>query len=109
MTTTPKALFEAKFAEAADTPQYTAVNCKTSIDKLTATNTGAANETLTLNVIPSGGAVAASNAITVQIAPGKTWPFPETIGHILEAGDAISTKASTANKIWIRGSGREFT
>ena len=108
MTTTPKALFEAKFAEATETVQYAANNCKTSIDKLTATNTGVANETITVHLLPPAGAAAASNAIVKQLAPGVTWPFPEIVGHYLEAGGAISTIASTANKIWIRGSGREF-
>lgn len=109
MTTTPKVAFEAKFAEAAETEQYKATNCKASIDKLSATNTDIVNQTLTVHLVPPGGAAGPSNAITKQIAPGATWPFPEIVGHTLESGGAISTIASVASKVWIRASIREFT
>lgn len=109
MTTTIKALIEAKFAESAETPQYTSDNCKTAIDKFTATNITGANATLTVHVVPSGGGPVTSNAIVKVIAPGATWTFPEIVGHSLEAGDFLSTLASTANAIWIRASGRQFT
>jgi hypothetical protein len=109
MTTTPKALFEAKFAEVTETSQYAANNCKASIDKLTATNVGTSNETITFHIIPPAGTLGPSNAVTKQLAPGATWPFPELVGHILENGGALSSSASNVGKIWIRGSGREFS
>lgn len=109
MTTTPKVLFESKLAESAETVQYTATNCKASIDKLTAANVSGANVTLTVHLVPPAGAAGPANAIIKQIAPGTTWPFPSVIGHILEAGGAISTIASVAGAVSIRASGREFT
>lgn len=108
MTTTPKVLIPPKLAETAETTQYTSDNCKTAIDKFTAVNTGGANATLTVHLVPSGGAAAVSNAIAKTIAPGVTWAFPELVGHLLESGDVISTIAS-ANTISIRASGRQFT
>lgn len=108
MTTTLKVLIPAKVAETAETTQYTAANCKATIDKFTATNTGGANATLTVHLVTAGGSVATSHTISKTIAPGVTWPFPELVGHSLEAGDAISTIAS-ANTISMRASGREIT
>lgn len=111
MTTTPKVLIQPKLAEVAETVQYpltAADSAKTSVDKFTAVNTGAANATLTVHLVPAGGAAAASNAFTKVVPPGTTWTFPEIVGHVLEAGDVISTIAS-ANTISIRASGRQFT
>ena len=108
MTTTLKALIQAKFAETAETPQYQSENCKTSIDKFTAVNTTAANATLTVHLVPSGGAAGTNNAYSKTIPPGGSWPFPDLVGHVLEPGDTISTIAS-ANGISIRASGRQFT
>lgn len=109
MTTTIKALIEAKFAETVETAQYPSNDCKTAIDKLTVTNVSAANATITVHLVPAGGAAGTSNAIVKVIAPGATWTAPEIVGHNLEAGDAVSTIASVANALWIRASGRQFT
>ncbi|MDK6077939.1 hypothetical protein [Massilia varians] len=110
MTTTPKVLIGAKFAEAAETVQYTSENGKTAIDKFTATNRSANAATLTVRLIPVGGAAAESNAVSKTIQPGQTWPFPDSlVGHNMESGDKISTLASAANAISIRASGRVFT
>lgn len=111
MTTTPKALIEAKFAEAAETPQYTSTNCKTSIDKFTGTNVTALNATIAVSIVPAAGAAGPLNRITFTktIAPGKIDLFPELVGHILESGDFISTLAGTASAIVIRATGRQFT
>jgi hypothetical protein len=111
MTTTPKVLIQPKLAEVTETVQYPTTPAdavKTAIDKFTATNTGGANATLTVHLVPSGGAAGAANAFTKTIAPGASWPFPELVGHVLEAGDAISTIASVAT-VSIRASGRQFT
>lgn len=108
MTTTPKVLIQPKLAEIAETLQYTSDNCKTAIDKLTAVNTGAANVTITVHLVPSGGAAGVANAFSKTLAAGASWPFPDVVGHVLETGDTISTIASAAT-ISIRASGRQFT
>ncbi len=111
MPTTPAVLCEAKLAEIVDTQQYLSDNCNTSIDKLTATNVTGVNATLTVNLVPPGGAVGAANTTTFTktVAPGKPYTFPEVVGHILASGGTLWTKAGTASALSIRASGRKFT
>jgi len=111
MTVTVKNIIPAKQAEAVQTAQYTANNCKTIIDKATVTNTSAANATLSVNLVASGGAAGAGNLIVSAraIAPGETYTCPELVGQSLEPGGFISTLASTAAALTIRASGREIT
>lgn len=111
MTTTPKALIQPKLAEIIETVQYpitAADGVKTAIDKFTAVNTGADNATITVHLVPKGGAAGPANAFSKTLPPGGSWPFPNIVGHVLEAGDFISTIASVAT-ISIRASGRQFT
>jgi len=111
MTVTVKVLIPAKQAESSQTTQYTAVNCKTIIDKFTATNTSAANVTIGVNLVTSGGAAGVDNLIVDSraIAPDETYTFPELVGQVLEPGGFISTIASAATSLTIRASGREIT
>ena len=106
-----KVLIPPKQAEASQTTQYTAVNCKTIIDKATVTNTSAANATLSVNLVTSGGSAGVSNLIVDAraIAPDETYTLPELVGQVLEPGGFISTLASTASALTIRFSGREIT
>lgn len=108
-TTVPKALIESKLAEDALTQQYIAVNCKTAIDKLTAVNITGGNVSMIVYLVPSGGTASTANQLpTVNIAAGKSWSFPDAIGHILEPGDSIWTDPGAAASINIRASGREI-
>jgi hypothetical protein len=112
MTVTAKTLLEAKFAENAQTTQYTVpAGTRTIVDKFTATNVTGASATLVINVVPSAGTAGSSNIITQTktIASGATEVFPEQVGQILNAGDFISTLAGTASALVIRISGREIT
>jgi vancomycin resistance protein YoaR len=111
MTVTVKNLIPAKQAENVQTTQYTASNCKAIIDKFTATNTSAANVSLSVNLVGNGGGAGASNLIvdTRVIAPDETFTFPELVGHVIESGGFISTIASAATSLTIRASGREIT
>jgi hypothetical protein len=105
-----KVLIPAKAAENTQTAQYTAVNCRTVIDKFTATNTSASNATLSVNLIPDGGSASNGNLIvkTISIAVGQTYTFPELVGQVLDSGSFISTIASAASALTIRASGREI-
>lgn len=105
-----KTIIPAKQAEAVQTAQYTAVNCRTIIDKFTATNTAAGNVTINVNLITSGGTAGDSNLIvdTRAIAPNETYTFPELVGQVLDPGGIISTIASAATSLTIRASGREI-
>jgi hypothetical protein len=111
MAVTPKVLIPPKQAEAAQTAQYTATNVRAIIDKFTVTNTSAGNETISINLVTSGGTAGAANLIidTRTIAPDETYTCPELVGHVLEAGGFISTLASAATSLTIRCSGREVT
>jgi hypothetical protein len=111
MAVTVKNIIPPKQAEAAQTAQYTAVACKTIIDKFTVTNTSAANVTFSTNLIPVSGTAGNSNLIlkTRTIVPAETYQCPELVGQVLEAGGFISTLAGTATALTITASGREIT
>lgn len=111
MAVTAKPIISAKYAENAQTTQYVATNCRTVIDKFTATNTSASNATLSINIVAAAGAAGATNLImkTRSIAPLETYTCPEVVGHALEPNGFISTLASAASAIVIRCSGREIT
>ena len=110
MTVTVKTLIAAKDAEAVQTTQYTATNCRAIIDKFTATNTTAGALTLSVNLVTLAGTAGATNLIVKlkSIAAGETYSFPEVVGHVLDAGGFISTVAS-ATGMTIRSAGREVT
>lgn len=109
MTTTSKPLITAQYAANAQTTYYTAgAGVRTILDKFTAYNGTAGAVSLTVNLVPSGGAVAAANVQVVKsVAGGETYTFPEIVGHVLEPGGLISTLAGAATSLVIRVSGRE--
>lgn len=111
MTITAKCLIESKFAANSDHTEYPAFTGHTIIDKFTATNTDGSSQTISVNIIPSGGSVGASNLITsaLSITAGASVDLPELKNHILNPGDVISCVASIASKVVIRASGREVT
>lgn len=111
MTTTAKVFIAPKEAESVQTTQYTAINCKGIIDKFTATNNGTQNETISVNLVNSGGSVGDANLIVKEraIAVNETYTFPELVGQLLESGSFVSTIASNPNVLTIRANGREIT
>lgn len=111
MAVTPKALIIAKQAEATDTLQYTAVNCKAIVDKFSVTNTTASAATITVNIVPAGGSSAAGNTIVSakSVAAGETYLCPEMVGQIIDTNAMIYTTAGTASALTIAASGREVT
>ena len=111
MAVTVKSLVPAKQVEATQVTQYTAVNCKTIIDKFTATNTSASNVTMSVNLVASAGSPGTSNLIVDAraIAPDECYTFPELVGQVLEPGGTISTIASAATSLTMQVSGREIT
>jgi hypothetical protein len=112
MSVLAKPLFNAKFAKSSAEVEYTAPNeTRTIVDKFTATNTDSGALTLTVHLVPSGGAVATSNMIlkAYSIAAGVTFDCTELKNQILNGGDFISIFASSADKVVIRASGREIS
>ena len=111
MTVVIKALVPAKQAENAQTTQYTAVLCKTIVDKFTVTNTSSSNVTLSVNLVASGGSPGNSNLIikAETIAPNECRALSQLAGKVIEPGGFISTIASAATSLTIEASGREIT
>lgn len=111
MAITVKNIIPRKFAEAAQTAQYTATDCKTVIDKFTVTNNSAATRTFSANLVPNGGAAITENRVinTRSIAAGECYLCPELIGQVIEDGGFISTIASAASALTISAAGREIT
>lgn len=110
MAITVKNIIPRKFAENSQTVQYTASGCKTVIDKFTVTNNSAANVSLSINLIPSGGSASTANRVlnTRLIAVGECYICPEIVGQVIEDGGFISTLASAASSLTISASGREI-
>jgi hypothetical protein len=111
MTVTVKVLVPAKFAENAQTTQYTANGVTAIIDKFTATNISASAATISVNLVTVTGSAGNTNLITKTktLQASEVYTFPELVGQVLGAGDFISTIAGTASAINIRVSGREVT
>jgi hypothetical protein len=106
-----KNIIPRKFAENAQTGQYTAVNAKAVIDKFTATNVTAAPVTINVHLVAGGGSAGTSNVVVFNkaIQVGETYTFPELVGQLLEGGGFISTVASAASALVISATGREIT
>lgn len=111
MTVKVENIIPAKYAEATQTTQYTAVNRKTIIDKFTITNVSASAATFSCNLVLDSSSASNSNLVikTKSIAAGETYVCPELVGHTLNEGSFISTIASAADSLVIRASGREIT
>jgi len=106
-----KNIIPRKQAEDVQTTQYTAVNCKTIIDKFTVTNTSSAPVLFSVNLVAASGTASVSNLVLKQrsVAPNETYMCPELVGQTLEPGGFISTLASAAGSLTISASGREIT
>jgi hypothetical protein len=111
MTTIVRNIIARKQAEDSQTTQYTAINCKTIIDKFTATNTTASPVTISVNLVPTAGSVSADNTVVYNksIQAGETYSFPELVGQVLEPGGFISTIANAGAALTLSATGREIT
>ena len=112
MSVQAKSLFNPLQIAAAETTQYAApTGTRTILDKFTGTNTTAGAQTITVKLVQSGGSVGAANTIVSAktIAPGECYTFPELVGHVLNAGDFLSTLCSAGAAITVRASGREIS
>lgn len=111
MAVVARTLFEPLQAQNVETTQYTSTGVRTIIDKFTGTNTTAGAVSLTVKLVASGGTAGAGNTIVSakSLAAGECYTFPEVVGHVLEAGDFISTLAGAAASITIRASGRQVS
>lgn len=111
MTVSVKNIIPRQYAPGAQTTIYTATSCRTIIDCFTATNQSAANVTISVNLVASGGSASADNRIVKDraIQPNEAYLFPELTGQTLEPGGFISIIASSASALTVSASGREIT
>lgn len=110
-TITAAPLINAKQASSSGASEYqSAASTNTIIDKFTAFNTDAAEITLTVWLIPSGGSNDDTNKIVSQtVSAGTASDVTMLQNQILGPGDSIFVKASTASKLVVRASGRKVT
>lgn len=111
MAVTSKKLFNPALLTASAVTYYTApANTSTLIKKLTFTNTDSVARTVTVHLVPSGGAATATNMLVDArpIATLDTFECFEAEGAMLNTGDFIQALASTTSVVNIQGSGVEF-
>lgn len=84
-------------------------NTRAIIKKATFVNDDTGAVTVTINLVPSGGAATYANRIikTKALAAGESWSCPDIENHELETGGFISMLASVTAKIGCRISGYE--
>lgn len=111
MAITVKNIVPSRFLPAAQTTIYRAINCKTVIDKFTATNTSIDPVVVSVNIVASGKIPEALNTIILNksLQSYETYSFPDLVGQVLEPNDYISTVCSTEGVLSVTSSGREIT
>lgn len=104
-----KALIATKYAENVQTTQYTSpTGTTTLIDGLQVANTTAANATIQVNIVPSGGTAGATNLLQPVTTIAANTKVTLLAGTWLNAGDFVSTLASGASTFVIHLGGRQF-
>jgi hypothetical protein len=111
MAATPLCIIESQELLAAWTTYYTSASVRTRIDKLTFCNFDNAAHTVSVSLVPSGGAQGNANLSTAAkvLQPGETWNSPNEVSQVLNAGDLISINVDTASKVVVRGSGTQLS
>ena len=107
-TMTSQCVIESKYAEAAETTQYTCpANSRVVLENFSGHNTSGGAITITVKIVPSGAPADADYTVAYSsVAAGTSYTFAGLVDQTLEPGDYISTLASGATSITIRASGR---
>lgn len=84
-------------------------NTRTTIKKLTFSNSTSAARLVTVYLVPSGGTAGVTNmlCITKTVGAYDTWDCDKASGHTLEAGSTLQCLADAATAITIHASGIE--
>ena len=112
MTIVAKRLVEGVELTNADVTQYTSpALTKTVIKAANVVNRTAGAVSITVNLVPSGGAVANANLVisALSIPAGQSYQCPELINQVLEAGDFLSAKASAGASLDFTASGVQIS
>lgn len=93
------------------TTYYTSTSLKTRIDALSVSNPTSAGATVTVYIVPSGGAVGDSTTIvkTRSIAPNETWPGTGLVGQVMPSDSTLRMVASAATTLTGMASGAQIS
>jgi len=109
---TPKAMVDGvNLTDSAVTYYTVDTGARAIIKKATFVNDHTVAVTVTVNIVPSGGAVGYANRVVKDkaLAAGETWICYDLENHEIEQGGFISMLASVTAKIGCRISGYEVT
>lgn len=93
------------------TTYYTSTSIKSRIDALSVANPTAGAVTVTIYIVPSGGAVGDSTTLvkTRSIAAGETWTGLGVVGQIMPADSTLRAVASAATSLTLMASGVQIS
>lgn len=101
---------------AAVAAQYTSpANTTTIIKRAVFTNTSAGARTVTVHVVPSGGAASVSTmlingqALAIPPGAGSSYVAPELAGVVLNSGDSLQCFADAAASVTLNANGIQQT
>lgn len=100
---TPQVLYSGQLPDAADHALFTVPAAESAVVKhAVACNTSGASVTLTVSIVPSGGAADGTHRVlsAMPIAAGDSLPLTDLLGEAcLGTGDSIHAQASAATAI----------
>lgn len=101
MTVAISLLGSSQLGSAATTVYAASAGSAARIDKATFCNTTGAAATLTVYIVPPGGAPGAGTTIVsaVNVGANSTYVSPELPGHVLGPGYSLQALSSVANAI----------
>ena len=105
MSVTPKTIVPAQLATTATTYYTAPANVRSIIRKVTFTNPTAGAVTVTVYLVPSGGAAGATNVLVsaMSVGAGETFECFEAQGQVLQAGGLLQALCSAASSLTILG------
>lgn len=111
MTVIVSNIIPAKIVATTQEKQYTSMDAKTIIDKLSVTNVDPNDADISIWLVEVGDSPINGNLIVDSrvLAPDETYNFPEIVGQVLENGGMIYTQASAANALTISSAGRQIS
>ena len=110
MQRTPKRFIPGSQLTAAAVVYYTApVNTASTISAMSVTNTTGVARTVTVHLVPSGGAAGVTNSVCSAriVSPNETFNVFGAIGQTLAAGGTIQALADAATALTLVASGYE--
>lgn len=107
---TPKRLSGPAFLTTSVTPVYTVPAGRTAVSKqIVFNNTGAASNTVTVNVVPNGGSPATSNQVVSLLNIAGYSQIIWTADIPLEAGASVQLSSGISNTVTATVSGIEIS